>query len=100
MSGSPALVRPSKEQLRSTVETAKARGWIREDPKAVMARYAMSLEVTNLDAVERAFLDTLISVLTDPKLASHRADLRAGLLTLAVEGDEVTWINPQEASIA
>lgn len=95
-------------------DVAKRRGWIkpshqsrraarRPTPPASPAgacRYAISLEVTCLHASERDLLNTLLSILTDPKLDQHRTEMREGKLTLMIDGDEVTWIDPREGVLA
>lgn len=98
----------------SIVDVAKRRGWIKPSPHPRRARkrpapaappagecrYALSLVVGNLHGTERDFLNTLISILTDPKLDQHRIEMREGKLTLMIDGDEVTWIDPREGALA
>lgn len=59
-------------------------------------RYAISVEVGNLDEVERDFLNTIIAVLTVRALGLQRQALRSGKLAIYIDGDEVTWFSPEE----
>ena len=49
-----------------------------------------------LDQTERAFFDTVCAIFRDPELAQYRARLRSGDLTIAIEGNEVVWIDADQ----
>jgi hypothetical protein len=67
-------------------------------PRRPLVRYAVSLELVNLDEVERDLVNTLVAVLTDPALAAARQSLREGRIVLAIEHGEVIWTEPKEAA--
>lgn len=60
------------------------------------ARQQVADALADLDEVERAFLATVTSVLLDPAMSESRRRLREGEITLAIEGDEVTWIDTDQ----
>jgi hypothetical protein len=101
-------VNPLIADSPTIVDVASRRGLIKPDsaprisrmPVPGASRYALSVEVSNIDEVERDYLNTLIAILTDPAMSQHRCDLRHGRISLMIDGDEVTWIDPREGGQA
>lgn len=49
-----------------------------------------------LDETERTFFNTLCAIFRDRELAAQRKRLRAGEITLTIEGDEVVWVDADQ----
>ena len=65
-----------------------------------MSRFAVSLELVNLTQTERDLVNTMVALLSDPKLSFHRSQMLAGKMALVVEDGEVTWVDaPQDVPV-
>lgn len=54
----------------------------------------LAVNLVNIEPAEHAMLSTLIAVICDPELANARRQLNEGRLALAIDADDVSWIDP------